>query len=271
MTEKIKICVLIKQVPIPSRMKETKDGFMDRSVSSMMNPYCKHALEVALQLKDKLGENKVEVCVASMGPQNFEQSHKEALAMGADKTFLLSDRALAGSDTYVTSMALSKTIENKGDLSVILFGLQTIDGDTGHVGPQVAERLGIPHVSYVTGIEYKEDHLIVERLSEKGSITYEVPIPCLLAITNISNVPRGPRLKYAIRSRKQKTMVYTIADVGLKAEDVGTIGSPTAVSGVKKIVNTRPPCQIIEGSSVEEKASNLLSKISKDWDKMKED
>jgi electron transfer flavoprotein beta subunit len=271
MKDKLKICVLIKQVPIPSRMKETKEGFMDRSVSSMMNPYCKHALEAALQLKDELGEDKVHICVASMGPQNFEQSHKEALSMGVDSTFLLSDRALAGSDTYVTSMALSKVIEDKGNLGIILFGLQTIDGDTGHVGPQVAERLGIPHVSYVTNIEYHEDHLIVERLSEKGSITYEVPIPCLLAITNISNVPRGPRLKYAIKSRNQKSTVYSIADVGLKAEEVGTIGSPTAVSGVKKIVTTRPACQIIEGDSVKEKASNLLEKISKDWQKIKED
>ena len=244
---------------------------MDRSVSSMMNPYCKHALETALQLKDQLGEDRVQICVASMGPQNFEQSHKEALAMGADTSFLLSDRALAGSDTYVTSMALSEVIEGEGKHKIILFGLQTIDGDTGHVGPQVAERLGIPHVSYVTGIEYKDDHLIVERLSEKGSITYDVPIPCLLAITNISNVPRGPRLKYAIRSKNQKTVIYSIADLGLKPEDVGTVGSPTAVSGVKKIVNTRPACQVIEGDSVKDKASSLLQKIGKEWQKMKED
>ena len=261
--KKFTIGVLIKQVPIPSQMRATKEGLMDRSVASMMNPYCKHALEAALQLKDTIGEDQTEIWVASMGPPNFEQSLREALSMGADHAVLLSDRKLAGSDTYATAKALSALLNTLGvKFDIIFAGLQTIDGDTAHVGPQVAERLELPHISYVEGIEYKGNHLLVRRILEGGSITYKVPLPCLLTITNTANTPRGPRLKYAIQARKKEIKTYSVADIGLKDDEVGLIGSPTIVWRVKNVTHDRPPCQFMEGETVEEKVKHLLQAIA---------
>ncbi len=260
--ETFKIAVLIKQVPIPSKMRATKEGLMDRSVASMMNPYCKHALEAALELKDTIGEDKAEIWVISMGPPNFEQSLREALSMGADHAVLLSDRKLAGSDTYATAKALGTLIQKLGiKFNIVFAGLQTIDGDTAHVGPQVAERLGIPHVSYVEKIDFYGDHVIVRRILEGGTITYKVPLPALLTITNTANKPRGPRLKYAMRARKKEISVYSVDDIGLTAEEVGALGSPTLVYRVKNVTHDRPPCQFMEGETVEEKVEMLAQKL----------
>ncbi len=224
-------------------MRTTAEGLMDRNVASQMNPYCKHALEEALRLKDTLGGT---VTVLSMGPPSFVQSLKEALSMGADKAYLLTDRRLAGSDTWATAHALTAAIRTIGKFDAIFAGIQTIDGDTGHVGPQVAERLGIPQVTYITAAEYHEDYIIATRRVEKGYQKVKVRYPVLLTVTKYANQPRGPRLKYAIRAKKQEIKFLSIDDVGLKAEEVGLEGSPTVVARVKNVVFERPPCKFIE-------------------------
>lgn len=263
----LKIAVLIKQVPVPKAMRTTAEGLMDRSVDSMMNPFCKHALEAALRVKDK---HDAEITVFSMGPPNFQQSLREALSMGADHAYLLSDRRLAGSDTWATAFALSHLIRKVGTFDLYFAGLQTIDGDTAHVGPQVAERLGIPHIAYVEDVHLEETPqgrvARVRRLMEGGWLEYETPLPSLLTITNTGNIPRGPSLKYAIRARNADINILNIDDVGIPEEKVGLAGSPTIVWRVKNVVIDRPPCVFFDEGSVEDKVAGLLERLQADME-----
>ena len=142
----MKIGVLIKQVPKPKAMRTTEQGFMDRNVESIMNPFCAHALEEALRFKERVSG---ELTVFTMGPSSFQQSLRAAMSRGADAAYHLSDRALAGSDTMATSKALANLVKTAGGVDILFAGLQTIDGDTAHVGPEVAEHLGFNQITYV--------------------------------------------------------------------------------------------------------------------------
>ncbi len=259
----MRILVLIKQVPLPKAMRTTKEGLMDRTgAPSIINPYCKRALEAALQFKEKTGGT---VAVLSMGPPSFEQSLREALSMGVDDAYLLTDRRLAGSDTWATARALELTIrkieQEQGKFDVIFAGIQTIDGDTGHVGPQVAERLGLHQVTYVTEVEPLSSGVRAKRIVEKGYQVVEAPYPVLMTIRKDANVPRGASLRHAIRAKKYKIRWFNIDDIGLLPEEAGLMGSPTIVSRVKNVTIERPPCRIAEGNTGEEKVSSLIEML----------
>ncbi|MFW9855309.1 MAG: electron transfer flavoprotein subunit beta/FixA family protein [Candidatus Thorarchaeota archaeon] len=251
------ILVLIKQVPLPKEMKTTQEGFMARTgVRSIMNPYCKHALEEALRFREQTGGK---CTVLAMGPPSFEQSLKEALSMGADDAYLLTDRRLAGSDTMATAQALSraiKSIEQKFD--IVFAGIQTIDGDTGHVGPQVAERIGYPQITYADQVIDKGGTIQVRRITEHGFEIVESGYPILVTVTKYANVPRGPRLKHAIRARNYDIKTLNIDDIGLSEEDAGITGSPTIVSKVRNVDFDRPPCHLLDGNTAEEKVDRLI-------------
>lgn len=264
----VAILVLIKQVPIPREMKTSEEGFMARTgVRSMINPYCKHALEEALKFRDKAGGT---VTVLTMGPRSFEQSIHESLSLGADEAYLLSDRRLAGSDTMVTARALSMAIKKIGTFDMIFAGVQTIDGDTGHVGPEVAERLDFDQVTYITRIEPREGGITAWRLVEYGVEVVETSYPVLVTVTKYANVPRGPSLRHAMRARKYRINQLTIDDIGMTAGEVGKSGSPTIVSNVTRVNYERPPCKIIEGPSPEVKVTNFLSELLKEPAAMEE-
>ncbi|MHA2174104.1 MAG: electron transfer flavoprotein subunit beta/FixA family protein [Candidatus Hodarchaeales archaeon] len=254
------ILVLIKQVPLPKEMRTSEEGFMKRTgVKSVINPYCKHALEEALRLKEKIDGT---ISVLSMGPPSFEQSLREALAMGANEAYLLTDRKLAGSDTMATARALSLAIKRIGEFNIIFAGMQTIDGDTGHVGPQVAERLGYNQITYIKSIEPQKGSVIAQRLVERGYELVEAPYPVLVTVTKHANIPRGQKLKFAIRAKKYEINRWNIEDIGLHPEDAGIKGSPTIVSRVRKVKFERPLCKIVHGSIPENKVMNLISELS---------
>ncbi len=256
----LNIVCLIKQVPVPKAMKTKEDGMMDRSGKSMMNPYCQNALEEALKLRDQVGGK---VTVVSMGPPNAQQSLMEALRRGADEAILLSDRLLAGSDTWATAYALSTTLKKYCmPIDVLFAGLQTIDGDTAHVGPQVAEHLNMYQVCYVDKIIPKENTLLVRRLIEGGYATYEVPLPVMLSITKEANVPRGPSLKYSLETLKKEIKIVSVKDIGLTREEVGLAGSPTIVSRVLNVVIDRPPVKIFEEGTMEKRVKQLLVAVN---------
>jgi electron transfer flavoprotein alpha/beta subunit len=241
-------------------MRTTKEGFMARTgVKSIMNPYCKHALEQALRFRDSISNN-AKICVLSMGPLSFEQSLREALSMGADEAFLLTDRRLAGSDTMATAFALANAIKTIGmDFNIIFAGIQTIDGDTGHVGPQVAERLQLNQITYIETLKQeKSSTLLARRLVESGYEIIEAPYPVLVTVTKYANVPRGPRLRFAIRAKKYQINQLNIEDIGLSEKEAGIAGSPTIVSKVKNVKFERPPCKIIGGTSSKETIDNLF-------------
>ncbi|MHA2089701.1 MAG: electron transfer flavoprotein subunit beta/FixA family protein [Candidatus Kariarchaeaceae archaeon] len=261
----LNIFVMIKQVPIPKAMKTTKEGLMDRSGKSMMNPHCQHALEAALDIRDRAGGR---ITVVSMGPPNAQQSLKEALRKGADQAFLLSDRKLAGSDTWATAEALSTLIryilKNDGDKTIdILFaGLQTIDGDTAHVGPQVAARLGLNQVTYVEEFQINDGkHLDVKRIIEGGYQRLRVPFPMMLSISHTANYPRGPSLSYSLAALSKETTIYDIATIGLPEESAGLSGSPTVVSRVKNVVVEREDAEIFSSGSVRDDIDALLEHL----------
>ena len=232
-------------------MKTGADGLMDRSGNSQINPYCKHALEEAIKFKSHFKE--AYITVISMGPPNFEQSIREAISMGADAGILLSDRKLAGSDTYATAKAVAKLLEIHGtEFDIIFAGLQTIDGDTAHVPSQVAERLGFNQATYVEYIEPIEidgtNGVKVRRLIERGFQYLFVPFPTVLSITNTANVPRGPYLKGAMSAKKAEIKIYTVDDLGYNSDEIGLAGSPTVVAKVKVVKSTRK-LQKFEGTA----------------------
>ncbi|OYT61656.1 MAG: electron transfer flavoprotein subunit beta [Thermofilum sp. ex4484_15] len=256
----IRVIVLIKQVPDPkvrARLKE--DGTVDRErVRAVMNPYDRNALEEALRLKEVIG---AKVIAISMGPLKAESVLREALAMGADEAILLSDPMLAGSDTLATSYALSKVIKMLGNYDLILCGMETTDGNTGQVGPEVAEHLGIPHVTYVEDFELRNGYLLVKRLIEGGYQWLKVRLPALLTITNTANEPRCSTFEGVIRALKKNVRRLSLEETGIEKGRVGLIGSPTRIKEVRR-VNLRRRRYIIRKPSAKEAVEELLRELS---------
>ena len=265
--EGLNIGILIKQVPVPKEMRTGADGLMDRSGKSQMNPHCAHALEEALTLRDQTGGT---ITVFSMGPPNFTQSLDEAMRKGADRAYLLSDRKLAGSDTWATAEALATTIqwveEQDGrKLDVLFAGLQTIDGDTAHVGPQVAGRLGFNQVTYVESIKPIDGNkLEVRRILEGGYQKLRVPLPVMLSITATANTPRGPSLRYSMQTLDKETSIVDIEKVGLPEDKAGLNGSPTVVSRVKNVSTERGETKFYREGPMADRVDQLLSDLKEE-------
>ena len=187
----MKIIVCVKQVPDTSgKVAVNPDGTLNRaSMATITNPDDLNAVEAALALKDQTG---AEVVVISMGPPPAEGMLREILARGADRAVLVSAREFGGSDTYATSQILAAAIKKIGleDDDVVFCGRQAIDGDTAQVGPQIAEKLGIPQVSYAADIQKEGETLTIKRMLEDGYMTIKVNTPCLITCIKELNTPR---------------------------------------------------------------------------------
>lgn len=225
------IIVCIKQVPDTAevRINPETNTLIREGVPSIINPYDLHAIEAALQIKEKTG---AKVTVITMGPLQAEEALREAISMGADDVRLISDRAFAGADTWATSYALYKAIEKLG-YDIILCGKQAIDGDTAQVGPEVAEFLNIPHIAYIRKIEDVSDKSIkVQRLMDDGYDVVESPLPVLLTVVKEINTPRLPSLKGKMAAKKAVITKMDLNAIGAEAENVGLKGSPTQVKNI---------------------------------------
>lgn len=199
--------VLIKQVPDTKHisgnvMKE--DGTLNRAALPVItNPEDLNALEMGLSLRDKFGGK---VTVLSMGPPRAADALRDALARGADEAILISDRRIAGSDTLATAYVLSAAVKTTGRFDLILCGRQAIDGDTAQVGPQVAERLGIPQISYTETIEAVDERSVtIRRTTEYGYEIIWSPLPVLLTVLGSANDPRYPSAKRLMKYKKAMT------------------------------------------------------------------
>ncbi len=193
-----------------------------------MNPDDANALEAALELKDRYPGTTV--TVISMGPPQAAYMLHECLAMGADDVVLLSSRAFGGADTCATSTTLAAGIRKLGKFDIIFAGRQAIDGDTAQVGPQTAQRLGIPSVSYVQKIrEIRDGSVVVERNLEDGYEVIEVKRPCLLTAIKELNTPRYMTVAQIETAYKRDIAIWNEVDVGLAPEDAGLNASPTQV------------------------------------------
>ena len=224
----MKIVVCIKQVPDTTEVKiDPKTGTLIRDgVPSIINPDDKSGLETALKLKDEFDAH---VTVITMGPPQAEKALREALAMGADEAILLSDRAFAGADTWATSLTLSGALK-KMDYDLIIAGRQAIDGDTAQVGPQIAEHLKLPHVSYVDSLKREENNLVLKRVFEDGYQMIEVKMPCLITTLSENNKARYMSVSGILDAYREKEIKYwSLADIDVDPTKIGLKGSPTKV------------------------------------------
>lgn len=226
----MEIVVCIKQVPDTTQVKINPETntLIREGVASIINPFDMYALEEGVRLKEKYGGT---VKVLSMGPPQVIEALKEALSLGVDEAYLMSDRAFAGADTLATAYTLAAGIRKLGGADLLILGRQAIDGDTGQVGPGVAENLGMPHITDVRKIENIDDSgsIVVERLLEDGYVRLKTKLPVLLTVVKEINEPRLPSLKGKLRAKKASIPVYKADDVEVEAERLGLSGSPTQV------------------------------------------
>ncbi|KAB3533287.1 electron transfer flavoprotein subunit beta/FixA family protein [Alkaliphilus pronyensis] len=224
----MRIIVCIKQVPDTTEVRlDPKTGTLIREgVPSIINPDDKSGLEAALKLKD---EKNAHVTVLTMGPPQADVALREALAMGADKAILLTDRAFAGSDTWATSCTLAAAI-NKLGYDLIIAGRQAIDGDTAQVGPQIAEHLKLPQVSYVENLSVDGEDLILKRVFEDGYHLIKVKTPCLITTLKEMNEARYMSVGGIFDSYREKEVeVWSLKDIEVDHNNLGLSGSPTKV------------------------------------------
>ncbi|MDN5324247.1 MAG: electron transfer flavoprotein beta subunit [Clostridia bacterium] len=224
------IVVCIKQVPDTNEVKlDPKTGTLIREgVPSIINPDDKSGLEAALKLKDQLGAH---VTVLSMGPPQADAALREALAMGADEAILLSDRAFGGADTWATSSTLAAALR-KIKYDLIITGRQAIDGDTAQVGPQIAEHLGLPQVSYVEDLSVEGASIIVKRIFEDGYHKIKVKLPCLITALKEMSIPRYMTVGLVYDAYREKEVkIWTLSDIEdtVDKSNIGLKGSPTKV------------------------------------------
>lgn len=221
------IVVCLKQVPDTTEVRiDPKTGTLIREgVPAIINPDDKNALEEALVLKDQYGAH---VTVISMGPPQAEKALREALAMGADEAILVTDRAFAGADTLATSRAIAAAIK-KLPYDIVFAGRQAIDGDTAQVGPEIAEHLNIPQVTYVEDVKLEGEQLRVKRALEDGYEIITVKAPVLLTAIKELNVPRYMDVKNIFESFKKEVKIWNADMMDIDKSVLGLAGSPTKV------------------------------------------
>ena len=230
----MKIIVCVKQVPDTSgKVAVNPDGTLDRaSMQTITNPDDLNAVEAALKLKDETG---CEVVVVTMGPPPAEGMLREILARGADKAVLVSGREFGGSDTYATSQILAAAVNRIGveKDDIVMCGRQAIDGDTAQVGPQIAEKLGLPQVSYAADITKDGDTITVKRMLEDGYMTIKVQTPCLVTCIKELNEPRYMSVGgiFEAYSKPMEVFDYNALkdDPLIDATTIGLKGSPTNI------------------------------------------
>ena len=230
----MKIIVSIKQVPDTSgKVAVNPDGTLNRaSMQTITNPDDMNALEAALKIKDATG---CPVTVVTMGPPPAAGMLREALAMGADEAYLVSAREFGGSDTYATSQILAAAINKIGveKDDVVLCGRQAIDGDTAQVGPQIAEKLHLPQVTYAADIQKDGDTITVKRMLEDGYMTIKVQTPCLLTCIKELNEPRYMSIGGILSTYSKPLTTLGYEDLKdhplIDATTIGLKGSPTNI------------------------------------------
>jgi len=257
----VTIVVCIKQVPATNEVKiDPATGNLIRdSVAGVMNSFDKNAVEEAVRLKEKTGARLVAL---SMGPPQFRETLREALALGCDEAFLLSSPAMAGADTLATAYVLAKAIEKVGEVSLALFGRHAEDADTGQVGPLVAEMLALPQVTFARNLELTDDGCArVVRQIDQGEETILVKLPAVITVTCDLNSPRYPLPVNIMKAAKKEVPVLTEKELGCDPERIGLKGSRTLVSRI--FAPVRPPlsARMLTGSP-REAAGQLADSLS---------
>lgn len=253
------IIVCVKQVPGTNEVKMNKETntIIREGVEAIINPFDTYAVEEGLRLKERFGGK---VTALSMGIPAVAELLKETVALGVDDTVLLSDRAFAGADTLATSYALSMGIQKIGEYDLIICGKQATDGDTAQVGPSLAEKLGIPHTTYVRKIEEIGDGFIrCQRMTDDGYEVIELTLPAVITVVKEIAEPRLPSIKGMMRAKKAAVTIWTADDIGADKELCGLKGSPTQVIATFVPVHD-VKSEMIEGEP-DEQAKQLASTL----------
>ncbi len=273
----LKIIVLAKQVPDTRNVGKDAmkaDGTVNRAaLEAIFNPEDLHALELALQLKDRVEGSTV--TILTMGPGRAAEVVREGLYRGADNGYLLTDRKFAGSDTLATSYALSKAIENMEGYDVIFAGRQAIDGDTAQVGPQVSEKLNIPQVTYAEEIlEIKNKKLNIKRRLERGVEVISTELPVVITVHSSAAACRPRNAKLVMKFKHAKTVTelqdasedyldlyqtrpylkieeLSAADIKVDDSSLGLSGSPTKVKKIENVVFKAKESKVLSNSDNE--------------------
>ncbi len=227
----MRILVLVKLVPDTAELKFDEKGNLIKDVSQILNPFDQYALEEAIRIKNSMGG---EVFAITMGPEQARSVLLKCLALGADRAFHINDNALAKSDSLVTSIVLSEALKKIGQFDFIFTGQQAMDGDTGQVGPEIAELLNIPNLSYVEKVESIQDNkATIKGVTEEGYRIVEITIPALLSFLPPSNFEySNPSMAGIIKAKSKPYTTYSLKDLGLDASKVGINGSRIVVKRV---------------------------------------
>lgn len=257
----MKFIVCIKQVPAVSELRfdNAKKTLIREGVHNEINPFDRQAITFAAQTRNHYGGETV---VMTMGPPQAKDALTEAMAMGADRAVHLLDRAFAGSDTLATSRALSMAIKREKPFDMVLCGKYSVDAETGHVGPEVAELLGIPHVSGATKLELSESRAeaTIETETDYGFEKIEAPLPLLLTASERLTKAHYPTQDEWAAAKSKSYTIVSASELSQDASLFGFSGSPTSVSEIYSI-ETKRKCEIIDGSSLEEKTEKLVDNL----------
>ncbi len=225
----MKIIVCIKQVPGTTEVKINPENntLIREGIPNVINPFDVYAVEEGLRLRERFGGSVTVIC---MGPPSATEQLKETMGMGVDDAILVSDRAFAGSDTLATAYTLAKAVEKIGQVDLVLCGKQAIDGDTAQVGPEMAENLDWPHLTYVRKInDVANEKITAERMTDDGYELLELSLPALFTVVKEINEPRMPSLKGMMRAKKAEIPVWGPEDLDVDQSSIGLDGSPTQV------------------------------------------
>jgi len=251
----VNIVVCIKQVPETTdvRVDPKTNALIREGVKSIVNPFDENAVEAALQLKEAHGGK---VTVITMGPPQAEEALRHTIAMGADEAILLTDAAFRGSDTLATSYALAAAVRKLGDVDLVLCGKQAIDGDTGQVGAGLAERLGVPQVTFAIGLEIADDKLRARRVLDDMYEVIEVKLPAVVTVVKQINEPRFPSMRNVLKAKKAEIIKWTAADLAADLTQTGFDGSPT------QVIRVWPPEKRAGGQMLEGEPDEVVDKLA---------
>jgi electron transfer flavoprotein beta subunit len=262
----VRIVVCVKEIPDPEVASSVFQVDEDRkqialgpALRLVISPFDAQAIEVALRLRDAAGE--IAITLLCLGEESARAILKYGLSLGADEAFLLVDPLFEGGDSYATARTLAAAIRKIGGADLVLTGRQAADRDAGIVGPGIAELLGLPVVTFAMRVELAEGKLVVERSLSGGAEIVEARLPAVVTVSHEVGNVRHASLRETMKAARKPVTIWTAADLGLRAEDTGALGSRVCVERLY-VPESDVECEYLEGNTAKELASKLVDRLS---------
>lgn len=259
------IVVCVKHVPNPEAAfsmfsidEQAKKVVPASGLQWVMSPFDEQAMEAALRIREKQPDTRISVM--TLGAETARNALKHGLAMGADDGVLLADAAFDGGDGYTTAYALTAAIRKLGSCDLVLAGRQAADWDAGVVGAGIAELLGMPVITFAMDVQIENAAVRVERVLDDGTEIVETPLPALVTVSNELGTARAPTLRETMRAARRPVVVWTAADLGVSANEVGAAGARSVRERVFMPVKDNR-CELMEGATPEAQAAQLAQRL----------